>query len=289
MSHFSVIVIVSNATDADDAISKAEEKLEPYSCHREVAPRMVGFLSFETYYNTLNEINDFKDEGYAMINFESPDTREAEILTEELGEEIRIIDDKYARISTYNPEARWDWYELGGRFENLIPSKLFSKGVNVSRKQDIDLEGTKQIALAKALLDYEKFEEITAKFIPGPTFEEIFDGISDTLPEVTRKRAAGAQYREDPWVKEVSKMLGRTFLDVHAYFFVNDGGKDAYLENAVNGYWAPFALLSGDDEWFETGRGYLASSTDAEWNTLFAEQVEHADDDSWFLVYDLHI
>ena len=289
MTHSSLLVIVSEAKDEQDAIFQAENKLEPYSCHLEVEPRILGFLSFDVYYRSMKVIQDFKNEEYAMISFETPDEREAEILSEELGEEIRIVDGRYVRVSTYNLEARWDWYELGGRWEKFIPSRFSSKGVNVCRKKDIDFEGAKKLALVKAESDYAKHEEVTSGLVPGPTFDEIFDGIPETLPEVSRKRAAGAQYRLDPWVKAVTSMMGIFSLNAHEYFFVNNGGKEAYLENAVNGSFAPFAILSGDDEWFETGRGYLTSSSDAEWNVLFAEQVEHAEDDSWFLIYDIHI
>lgn len=289
MTHSSVTVIVSEATDEQDAIFKAEQKLEYYSCHRKVEPRAVGLLSFNSYYQTLKVINNFEDEGYARISFDNPDSREAEILSEELGEEIRIVDGKFTRISDYNPEARWDWYDLGGNYEGYIPSKLSAKGVNVSRKADIDFEGAEKVALAKAEVEYRKFEELTAGLVPGLTYEEILDEINPDLPEVSRKRAAGAQYREDPWVKAVCKMMGRFNLNAHEYFFIDKGGKEAFLENAANGAFSSFALLSGDDEWFETGRGYLAESSAAEWNTLFSEQIEHSEPESWFLIYEIHI
>lgn len=289
MTHTSLLVIVNQAKDEEDAVLQAEQKLEHYSCYREVEPRVVGFLSFGSYYDTLKVIQNFENEEYAKISFENPESREAEILSEELGEEIRIIDDKYVRVSTYNQEARWDWYELGGRWEGFIPSKLSFKGVNVCRKQDMDIDGAKRIALSKALAEYEKYEEVTKSLVPGPSFEEVLEGIPQDLPDVSRNRAAGAQYRQDPWVKAVSAMVGTFSLNAHSYFFVGDGEKEAYLENATNGFMSPFALLTGEDEWFETGRGYLTASSSAEWNTLFAEQVEHAEEESWFLIYDLHI
>lgn len=289
MTHTSLLVIVNEASDADDAVAKAEEKLEYFSCHREVEPRVTGELSFNVYYNALELVQGFENEEYARISFENPEPREAEILSEELGEDIRIIDDKYVCISTYNPEGRWDWYELGGRWKNLLPSKLSLKGVDVSRKQDLDIEGAKKIALAKAMVDYRKFEEITKSLTPGPTFEELFLATPEDLPEVSRNRSAAAQYRHDPWVKAVSSMLGTFPVNAHDYFFIDKGGEMAYTKNAENAFMSTFAILSGEDEWFERGRGYLKESSDAEWHTLFAEQVEHAEKEAWFLVYDLHI
>lgn len=87
MSHFTVAVIVDEAENKEEAIRKAEEMLAPYDENLEVDPYFcMGDRSL----------------GACKLD----------------GDTV-----SYGYMSTYNPNSKWDWFQVGGRWAGHLDGK----------------------------------------------------------------------------------------------------------------------------------------------------------------------
>lgn len=294
MSHSTVLVIVDHAKNAKDAEKQAEERLESFDENIEVEPYADGEVTFEEFKKALYDDGSVPEEEM-LSRFNNPNEKDARALEEDLYEnDLRIVDGKYVRFTTYNPKARWDWYQLGGRWEGLLPSKSKGKGVDVIQKKDLDLVGAKERAIKEANEAYDKFENLKAGRNAGPSFEDIVDAIDPTVPESDKYQLARAEYNANPVVRDASKEFGLYFTSPHDYFKIGKGGRYAFVESASTAFIETHALLNGDGDWLEIGRMLMFAVTadpmdEKEWSRIFWNQINDADDDAWFLVYDLHI
>jgi len=109
MSHFTVMVIGEDP----------EGQLEPFSEHIELPRYKVGKVSFE-------ELSRF-------VEHYAPQHLDEKITTEELYKLHGVdwngnmwkknSDGNWDEWSTYNPNSKWDWYQLGGRWSGRIQLK----------------------------------------------------------------------------------------------------------------------------------------------------------------------
>lgn len=100
---------------------------EYYECH------------LERYYkgNDVEEYVDYtKEEAIAEIKKDRPD-----ISDEEAWEYVKeswgyTINEKDELVSTYNPDSKWDWYSIGGRWGGFLPLKeLDSEGDHLTTNE----------------------------------------------------------------------------------------------------------------------------------------------------------
>ena len=97
MSHFTVGVIVRRPEDLEDALAKYNEQDEDYMV-RDISWTREGYIRD---YRTRNPETDLTDE--AIWDF----------AREDYGPDYWDEENIY---SFYNPDARWDWWVLGGRW-----------------------------------------------------------------------------------------------------------------------------------------------------------------------------
>ena len=206
----------------------------------------------------------------------------------------------------HNPKAKWDWHKLGGRWSGYFKAK---EGADYIRgesgvmgscrtkdkgyadqllKEDIDLEGMYYDAMQEAAEQYNKFEEVTKGLTVPPTWEEVRVMFPDMVDQA-RKAYHGyafiqALQKADmmPWYGEV--------LDV---YFVNQGGREKYIENSKCKCLIPFAFLM-NGEWYEKGKmGWWGIVSDEklqyDWSAKFLQLWEELPDDILISMYDLHI
>lgn len=134
MSHSTVMVIV-RADDAKSAMSQAELALESFDENFEVEP----------YFNEVTDDNlQSAVEFYTENDDESvgtfPITDDESVMRDWTARAVGVYfynnadagaykDGKYGYMSTYNPDSKWDWCNLGGRWRGFFHAK---KGVKVS-------------------------------------------------------------------------------------------------------------------------------------------------------------
>lgn len=291
--HHATLIIVEEASSEEEAINEAELKLQPFSEHIETEPRFNAYLEFTDYYESLKSFGDDLSEEEARVNFDNPVESELERLRDYFGEELVIEDGKYVEMTTMNPDGQWDWYELGGRWDAYLPHKRSSKGVNVLQKKDLDIENAQHLAVTSAIVEYDKFIAATEGIDIPPSLQEIMDTTDPALPAYKRKQLAVQTYRNSEWVKAAEEVVPRQFIFPHDYFFVNKGGKEAFIHNASRSFILTNAVVTPDDEWIENG--YWVSYSDSEqwpdhgkWADSFWEIIQGLSDDAWLLIYDLH-
>lgn len=125
MSHFTVAVIT-------EKIENLEKMLEPYNENIEVEPYISR--TKEQIINSAKEkkvkILKNKEEGKTISEWEY---KYVDATTDE--ELYKIETDTYSEydkdgneLSRYNPNSKWDWYQIGGRWNNLL---LVKDDVNI--------------------------------------------------------------------------------------------------------------------------------------------------------------
>lgn len=154
--HFTVAII----TDKEPTPGKIEEMMEPYSesleverywtngreeeinrlrealkYHRpdtylldklakKVADRRYcskKHKEFEEQYNQEKEEFEITERMYALLKEGLDEQDDSKILQFARWAKWEV-DDELNGYSTYNPNAKWDWYQIGGRWEELIPN-----------------------------------------------------------------------------------------------------------------------------------------------------------------------
>lgn len=220
------------------------------------------------------------------------------------GEDIIIRDGCYFDLK--NPQAKWDWYELGGRWTGLLklkpnkPGVLGTSGIRTSLasefylsnkdgyadqalKGDIDFEQMRNDAEVKARTLWTLAREITS----GTTW----DSWDDTLiryPDITRARR---EYCDQPAIE----LLHASGKDVFKWSIDDDLALDleTYIQRRRDASCVYFAFVR-DGIWTEKGAmGWFASVSDeisdAQWNRLYNDMLDALPDDTLLSLVDCHI
>lgn len=108
MSHFTVAVFTNKSQSYKDL-------LEPYCEGLEVEPYI-----YETKQEVLNKIEEFcqKDD---ELKCEYANLSDLEKITDWTG--LEMFDEDGNPLTTYNPNSKWDWYEVGGRWSYILKRK----------------------------------------------------------------------------------------------------------------------------------------------------------------------
>lgn len=301
MSHSTVLVVVEDATDELEALHKAEEALEPFNENIEMEPTVNGPVTASDLRYALDKKELTDEEAEAILTTEDAETEEA--LVDYYGRKPEFIDGRYMEMTTYNPKSKWDWYSLGGRWDGIIPKKGSARGVNVIQKKDLDLSSARAKAEIDANNEYDGFEAVIAELgviAPGPSWDEILESfgqgknVNDAEYDAQKVAEARQAYQGDVWRSTVRTKMNLFMDDPVERYFYGNGGRKAFVENAVKGAFATFAVLDSDGEWWERGdMGWFGMVSDEiekdEWLDIFGRIIDNSSDDTWFLLYDVHI
>lgn len=127
MSHYTVAVLTRKEQSVEDLLTPYDEAID-------VAP----YIDVKKE-DAEKEIEEFleKSPQYAK---EYKGMTWAEQVMRYYGQEI---DQDGNILSTYNPNSKWDWYDIGGRWNNLLKTKDGQK-VNTCLLKDLDLSPDKE-------------------------------------------------------------------------------------------------------------------------------------------------
>lgn len=210
--------------------------------------------------------------------------------------------DRVYEMSTYNPQSRWDWYILGGRwtgFFMLREGRVGATGepgvmtpaakddkVDQARKGDIDFDAMRNLAEAEAYSFHAQCRTVLDG-LPIPTAwphvrEVMFPGDID---------AARQHYHAQPALQAL-RQAGMHIDDPATYLCLTaDDPAAAYAARERAAAGLPFAVLNADG-WHERGRmgwwGVVRDETD-DWPTTAQALIDAAPDDALFSLYDVHI
>lgn len=322
MSHFTVLVVGENA----------EEQLQPfhefectgtddrYVQDVDVTDEARAVFEKRTYspvWLTKDSLHDFFDEKevvvpareamsfaefvegeYGVSATYAPDTagkhKYGYALLDTNGEVTKVID-------RTNPNAKWDWYTLGGRWTGFFKMKrgyapvLGRKGIqtddprpgygDTAIKDHIDFEGTEADWVAKEIPRFERAHALVTQHGIPPTWVSV----RGSAPNIEEARRI---YHAHPAVEALClAYLLPWSNELHDEFCGFD--REAFINMTRVRAWSPYAMII-DGQWF--GRGDMGwfgvssnETTERDWHGRVRKMVLALPGTTRLSIYDCHI
>jgi hypothetical protein len=197
-----------------------------------------------------------------------------------------------------NPNDKWDWWVVGGRWTGFFKLKQGAVGetgkpglmtpiampgyCDSALKRDIDFDSMRMTKRLEAEKEWHSVNDVIAKSEGFRTWEEITEGKNYG----DEQRAA---YRSQPEVQHFNNIKRGVWDKVEDYFIP----KEDYVTKAVNSAGVTFAVVK-DGQWYEKGKmGWWGLVSDDkgqdEWNRKFQALIDSVPDDTLLTVVDCHI
>lgn len=234
-----------------------------------------------------------------------------------IDDEALYVDEEGRAYSwtSYNPNSKWDWWLIGGRWrrhflsvpepmEHLVQgeSGIFGDGDKPTHDsmggiycdggqiRDLDLDGMRDRRVLEKVGQYDQWQRLLAEhggFVSWSQFRARMDA-----GELGHDEAA-ASFRSQPVLvaAQDARLVG-VFADPSEEF---QGSREEYMERIRNEAVVGFALLAASGEWAAPGNmGWFGASDDTLENraAFYAKANEYIDalpKDTWLVQVDCHI
>lgn len=324
----------SAKSTAEEVANNDRSSVKPYK------PNEIGFSSAFDNRNTEEEQwEKLKKEAEAFKQFSSPPTWPEVIEyannrwypegeTEENRQSILRYDeeqDKAYTYSTYNPESKWDWYSIGGRWSGYFPirgdltveaSRLLITGrrswTNQGETPDpwacdggpkglLDLDALRDKKGAEAAKRYDLYQEIVEDLPEALPWRVFADDAAAQAALTTGRGEITAVWDEARRLYNEQERVRRTkqhdefkwsFDCTVEEFSV---GREFYIEKARNEAVPGYALVTTTGEWVAPGEmGWFGMSSESKEDmAMFKAKVngyiDGLSDDTLLIAVDLHI
>jgi len=295
MSHFAILVIGDNV---EEQLAKYDENIE--------MPRYVKHTKEELIAKEKESIEEYKNTTYAEyladpVKYAENVNNEGHLkyLREDFPKKLEMNDEEiyqYAMryydedqigpngevYSTYNPDSKWDWYEVGGRWAGTIAVKdgveidepNFSWGWDADSRAKVIAEGLKTDSAYVKDVDFSKMHRTEEDYKNALRFWElIVEG-------------------DKPKNKEEEEQVKWSFYKPE-YYIKRYKDKETYAK--CNSSFSMWAVVK-DGVWYEKGEmGWwaMSSETDDEaldWEMNFFDRfIKDLPEDTLITVVDCHI
>lgn len=205
-------------------------------------------------------------------------------------------------VNRTNPNKKWDWHELGGRWTGFFALKMGGAGVSgrpglmtkanidptradAALKRDIDFDAMRDMAELKARARYAHFHEVI-KGCPFPgTFKDFVTLVNEDYDQA--RKMYWAQPAMQALLAVPGEFPGRAEPEDYAVT------ADEYARRARAKACSTFAVVK-DGKWYERGSmgwwGCVSDEMDDdEWLTEFNRAIDDTPDDTLFSIFDCHI
>lgn len=321
MSHFTVLVI---GEEVDAQLEKYDENLrvEWYDLEPEYreeyengSRRMKKLPNGETVFPWAREYIIPGPDGRPWNNkYEFPaGTEDVEVPYKEIYPDFVTYVREYHSVEKYkegdklgyehNPDAKWDWYQVGGRWTGFFKLKdnadvnnfdISEPGcmtpqadigyADIVLKGDVDWDEMIKEYQEKRLVHYRQWHNaIRGREVP--LWKDIHEKHGEDI------EAAREEYGNHEVISDLRKAEFHWFddKDVKLYSLT----KNAFLEKVAKEAITTFAIVK-DGEWYEKGKmGWFAIVTDEEdpdsWNEFWYNLVMNLPDDTKLTLVDCHI
>lgn len=206
-----------------------------------------------------------------------------------------------------NPNAKWDWYQLGGRWSgDLIRLKEgvegfegepswgnpTSFGVDAAFKGDIDFDGIKNEAEKNGRARYKEVMKVFNGKLPvlDHVWYEMIDDKNEKYNklDISEKRDMYHNQSAIKLINENHEVLGH-FFEISDF----DCTEDEYAERKRKDAFSTFAVIK-NGKWYERGEmGWWACISNEkeqnDWNKEQGDLLEDVSDDTLISIYDCHI
>lgn len=210
-----------------------------------------------------------------------------------------------------NPNKKWDWYEVGGRWTGALKAKPGAYVGRVGRpglmtdpakagtfdqlqKRDVDFEEMRDEKAREAGEDWDLVKSVAGELTweSWEAVRERVGGDKDAPYDAKKMEEARAFYNGQEAIKKLNadKAVRDFSWDGLDRFLVP---RDEYVQAARDNAIATFAVLK-DGQWYERGKmGWWACVTDkkedGEWGREFTKLIDELDGEKWLTVVDCHI
>lgn len=280
MSHYTVAVIT-------DKLNKIGEMLAPYSENMEVEPYVD-----ETKEAIINSAKERKERVLQRKEKgEELDKYDIEYLNANTDEELYKLqiyeDESYDKngnhLTTYNPNSKWDWYEIGGRWNKILLVKEEVKDIEEGTPSWENLDSINKKAP-------EGFKWVTGAKIKDIEFEKAIE-FNNTYNKSIRFWELYVEGQE-PQNEEEKEMI-KWEIYKKEYYIERYETKENYAK--INSIFTTWALLD-EKGWHEKGEmGWFAMANDTKDSELlfiekFTETIQKPENqDKYLVIVDCHI
>lgn len=185
--------------------------------------------------------------------------------------------DKVGRFT--NPNSRWDWWTVGGRWSDSLLLKDGSK-TDSAQKKDIDFITPVNQARERAT---ELFDNMNV-LINGREFTTWTQAMAQN-EDISVAREV---YNDQAILEEMKTLADANWgFDPDPFF----GDREEYIDNAGLLAISTYAFLI-DGEWIEKGSmGWwgMSSNDDPEWENNIMDIIDNIDDDMYITTVDCHV
>lgn len=202
-------------------------------------------------------------------------------------------------IDRTNPNKKWDWHSLGGRWTGYFPLKANGNGsagkpglmtekakhgyVDQARKDAIDFERLRNEKGEEARRDFRKVMAAVGD-APAP---ESWASVRERFG--SDHAGARAFYNDQEWIKRKDATQDLVWFDAEDFQCT----EAEYVQRGRDRAGVAFAVVK-ESEWFEKGRmgwwGCVSDEKDqGEWNRKVSEMIDQLPPDTMLSVYDCHI
>ena len=273
MSHFNLHVL----TDVEPDEILLDALLAPYDENDEVAPYLDQSLTLAAAEELYSE-----NEGTGTLEAFIKDWYGAYAAVRRTTQDGDVID----TYTTYNPDSKWDWWTVGGRWAGSLPGAAEEDIVEVASLADAAEEVSRQ---------EEKYRGIYREFLAATEGLERPTMLPHDMAEkqgITVEQARDI-YTDLPWVAAadgVSKKhgLGGVFTP-WAHVFWADTEEEFLAEHAAPD--VPFAYIDRTGVWKSPeDMGWFGLSSKTSSHAEYVKEYRKARDAStWLAVVDCHI
>ena len=315
MSHFSVLVALrpTDPKRIDDALAEA---LAPFSENREVTP----YFDYETGKPGEHwSVSGARKDGLLPAEGELTWQQVADVyhsryeITPDSSEYLHVdADGRAYSVSAYNPHSKWDWYQIGGRWNGYFPVKpeaagdprliAGAPGVGGRPCRDgwcdggprglLDFEALRKARATEAANEYDRWTALVdglPEARPWSHFLGLHEANPDGYPIVRAREEYGAQ----PRVRKARMSDDLCWFDDIITHF--SPSRDAYAQRAAEQAVPGYAFLDLDGVWHAPGRmGWFGMSSDTEddraaYLRQMNERLDALDPATFLIAVDCHI
>lgn len=326
MSHYTVLVI---GEEPEELLAPYDEniKVEEYEVEEVSDEEKMRFLEY--YAEKESVKNTKKGQSHVNINISLDDFPKMyrKYGTDWNGNRWRVnFEGVWKEYSTYNPDSKWDWYQLGGRWAGMLLIKddplrctrykdkhpNFSWGwseddkadvlesglwVDQARKEDVDWEGMAKHHILKANERYDEYEKLAEEPIEDRFRQERgkwWD--DDKYPNDRHPSSPQKDYADketmllDMWRVKCAQNAG--VIGIFEADSIPE--REKYTTSAAN--FATYAVLGKEFGWEEPGpMGWwgMSGASDEEKEefeqSFWEKYIEPLDGNTLLSVYDCHI
>lgn len=190
-------------------------------------------------------------------------------------------------VERTNPNKKWDWYVIGGRWSNSLHLKTGGTA-DSAYKRDIDFDHMRDAAGQEAAYRWDKAAAV--KVAAGFEADTLWEPWSTIRARhETDRDTARVEYYAQPVVEALRAVFDNPFRDIDQYLVP----REQYIQQARDRATVQYAVVK-DSQWFAKGEmGWWGMSDDKvsqeDWNRKVNELLDALPDDTLITVVDCHI